>query len=235
MAVLSFRCRHRYPGGFCLDAEFDVNDHFTALFGPSGSGKSSVLHMIAGFLDPQNGSIALDGRPLLDTSRGISLPPERRRVGIVFQDALLFPHLSVERNLRYGERRRGREGRILDFNRVVQVLEIGHLLHRRPRNLSGGERQRVAIGRALLSGPELLLLDEPLASLDATLKDRVLTYIERAVAEWGIPTLFVTHSQAEVRRSAAWVVLLEDGRTADVGTPEDALGRKEPLGWGNPR
>ena len=122
---------------------------------------------------------------------------------------------------------------MLDFARVVEVLEIGPLLQRFPRNLSGGERQRVALGRALLSGPELLLMDEPLASLDAPLRDRVLSYLERAVAEWNIPTLFVTHAQAEVRRAAQWVVLLEKGRLVGTGTPDDALSQPEPLAWTN--
>ena len=223
----------RYPAGFHLDVGFDVDRPFTALFGPSGSGKTSILNMIAGFLRPQQGTIRLGDRLLLDTARGVSLPPEKRHVGVVFQDSLLFPHLTVEGNLRYGQRRRDKRGRMLDFARVVEVLEIGPLLRRFPRNLSGGERQRVALGRALLSGPELLLMDEPLASLDAPLRDRVLSYLERAVAEWNIPTLFVTHAQAEVRRAAQWVVLLEKGRLVGTGTPEDALSQPEPLAWTN--
>ena len=150
---------------------------------------------------------------------------------MVFQDALLFPHLTVEGNLRYGERRRNKERRAIDFARVVEVLELGPLLQRYPRNLSGGERQRVATGRALLSSPELLLMDEPLASLDTSLRDRVLSYLERAAAEWNIPILFVTHAQAEVRRAAQWVVLLDKGRRVGAGTPEDALGQPEPLAW----
>jgi molybdate transport system ATP-binding protein len=233
MAVLSFRCQHRYPAGFHLEVEFDIDRPFTALFGPSGSGKTSILNMIAGFLRPQQGRIHLRDRTLLDTARGMLLPPENRHVGVVFQDSLLFPHLTVEGNLRYGQRRRDRRGHTLGFGRVVDVLEIGPLLHRSPRNLSGGEQQRVALGRALLSGPKLLLMDEPLASLDAPLRDRVLSYLERAVAEWNIPTLFVTHAQAEVRRAAQWVILLEKGRLVGAGTPEDALSRPEPLAWTN--
>jgi molybdate transport system ATP-binding protein len=244
MPLLSFRCHHDYAAGFRLDAAFDVDHRFTALFGPSGSGKTSILNMIAGFLRPRQGMIRLGDRVLLDTARGVSLPPEARRVGVVFQDSLLFPHLTVEGNLRYGQRRRGhvlatlrrgasRRGRMLDFARVVEVLEIGPLLPRFPRNLSGGERQRVAVGRALLSGPELLLMDEPLASLDIPLRDRVLSYLERAVAEWNIPTLFVTHAQAEVRRAAQWVVLVEKGRLLGAGTPDDALSQPEPLAWTN--
>ena len=233
MPLLSFRCEHRFPGGFQFQAAFDLDHRFTALFGPSGSGKTSILNMIAGFLRPQNGTIRLAGRILLDTAQGRSLPPEKRRVGMVFQDSLLFPHLTVEGNLRYGEHRRRRELRKLEFARVVDVLEIGCLLKRFPQNLSGGERQRVALGRALLSGAEMLLMDEPLASLDATLKDRVLAYLERVVAEWDIPTLFVTHAQAEVRRAAGWVIVLENGRLIGSGTPEEALSRPEPLGWRN--
>ena len=233
MSVLSFRCQHRYPAGFQLDVGFDIDRPFTALFGPSGSGKTSILNMIAGFLRPQQGTIHLGDRLLLDTARGVSLPPEKRHIGVVFQDSLLFPHLTVEGNLRYGQHRRDKRGRRLDFARVVDVLEIGPLLQRFPRNLSGGERQRVALGRALLSGPKLLLMDEPLASLDAPLRDRVLCYLERAVAEWNIPTLFITHAQAEVRRAAQWVVLLEKGRLVGTGTPEDALSQPEPLAWTN--
>jgi len=233
MSVLSFQCLHGYPAGFHLDVRFEVNHPFTALFGPSGSGKTSILNAIAGFLRPQQGAIRLGDRILLDTARGVWLPPEKRHVGVVFQDSVLFPHLTVEGNLRYGQRRREKRGRMLDFARVIEVLEIGSLLPRFPRNLSGGERQRVALGRALLSGPELLLMDEPLASLDAPLRDRVLSYLEQAVAEWKIPTLFVTHAQAEVRRSAQWVVLLEKGRLVGVGTPEDALSQPEPLAWTN--
>lgn len=233
MAFLSFRCQHRYPTGFELEVAFDVNYPFTALFGPSGSGKTSILNLIAGFLRPQRGTIRLGDRTLLDTTERLSLPPENRHVGVVFQDSLLFPHLTVEANLRYGQRLRGKRGRPLDLARVVEVLEIGTLLQRSPRNLSGGERQRVALGRALLSGPELLLMDEPLASLDAPLRDRVLSYLERAVAEWNIPTLFVTHAQAEVRRAAQWVVLVEQGRLVGEGAPDDALGQPTPLAWTN--
>lgn len=233
MCVLRFQCQHRYRSGFRLDAAFDVRHRFTALFGPSGSGKTSVLNMIAGFLRPHQGMIQVDDRTLLDTTLGLSLPPEKRHIGFVFQDSLLFPHLTVEGNLHYGQRRRDQRGRMLDFSRVVDVLEVGPLLRRYPRNLSGGERQRVALGRALLSGPELLLMDEPLASLDVPLRDRVLAYLERAVAEWNIPTLFVTHAQAEVRRAAQWVVLLQHGRLIGAGTPEKVLSQPAPPDWVN--
>jgi molybdate transport system ATP-binding protein len=223
MSVLSIHCQHRYPSGFQLDVAFEVRARFTALFGPSGSGKTSVLNMIAGFLRPDQGTIVLEGRTLFSTARRVSLLPEKRNIGFVFQDSLLFPHRTVEGNLRYGQRRRDVRGRTLDFSRVVEVLEIGPLLRRFPRNLSGGERQRVALGRALLSGPELLLMDEPLASLDAPLRDRVMAYLERAITEWNIPTLFVTHAETEVRRAAQWVVRLQQGQVVGAGTPDKTL------------
>ncbi len=233
MCVLSFQCRHRYGGGFELDIAFELAHRFTSLFGPSGSGKTSVLWIIAGLLRPRQGKVRLNQRTLLDTAGGIVLPPEQRHIGVVFQDALLFPHFTVERNLRYGQRHRRRPRRTVDVSRVVEVLELGPLLPRYPQNLSGGERQRVALGRALLSGPELLVMDEPLASLDDPLKGRILSYLERVVAEWDLTTLFVTHSQAEVRRVAEWVVVLERGRVLCAGPPEQALTQPGPLAWTN--
>lgn len=232
MSLLSFQCRHRFPGGFELDVAFEVDRPITSLFGPSGSGKTSVLSAIGGFLRPQSGKIHLADQVVLDTAGGVCRAPELRRLGMVFQDHLLFPHLNVEANLRFGQRRRKRR-RTIELSRVVDVLEIGPLLRRYPRNLSGGERQRVAVGRALLSGPELLLMDEPLVSLDTALKARILAYLERVVAQWSIPVLFVTHSQAEVRRLAQWVVILQDGHLVTAGTPDEALSRPEPLAWKN--
>ncbi len=231
--ALHFACRHEYPGSFQLDLAFDVDRRFTALFGPSGSGKTSILSMIAGIVRPWSGTICLGDRTLVDTAVGLCLPPEHRHVGIVFQDALLFPHLTVEGNLRYGLRHQRRRHRTAEFARVVEVLEIGSLLTRFPRCLSGGECQRVALGRALLSGPEILLMDEPLASLDAPLKNRILNYLIRVVAEWDIPTLYVTHSQAEVRRAAESVVVIHQGRLIASGPPQEALSQPEPLTWGD--
>jgi molybdate transport system ATP-binding protein len=233
MSKLKFECRHRYDSGFEMDISLDVDVRFTALFGPSGSGKTSILSMIAGLIQPQYGWISVAGETLLDTRSKLCLPPEARNVGVVFQDSLLFPHLTVASNLRYGARWRKRKRRSVPFDRVVEVLEIGHLLSRYPHSLSGGERQRVALARALLSGPELLLMDEPLASLDAPLKARVLAYLERVVSEWNVPTLFVTHAQAEVRRAADWVVLIERGRLLGCGPVDEVLVRPEPLGWTN--
>ena len=233
MSVLSFRCRHRYAHGFELDIAFELVHRFTSLFGPSGSGKTSVLSVIAGLLRPRQGQVRLGNRTLLDTASGVGLAPEKRHVGVVFQDALLFPHLTVERNLQYGQRHRRRPRRRVEFSRVVDVLELAPLLRQYPRSLSGGERQRVALGRALLSGPELLMMDEPLASLDDPLKGRILSYLERVVAEWDMPTLFVTHSQAEVRRVAEWVVVIDNGRVVGGGRPDDALAQPRPLAWTN--
>jgi molybdate transport system ATP-binding protein len=223
MGRLECDCRLWYPGGFTLEARFEAGDGVTALFGPSGSGKSTLLALIAGVLRPDAGRIVLSGRTLLDTGAGVFLPPEGRQIGILFQDHLLFPHLSVRDNLRFGHGRA--RARPMSFNRVVDVLEIGDLLDRRPATLSGGQAQRVALGRALLRGPELLLMDEPLTALDLGLKERILTYLERAVAEWHLPTLFVSHDQADVRRLAEQVVVLEAGRVIAAGATAGTLDR----------
>ena len=233
MTLLSFACRHRYDSGFVLDIAFETTHPITSLFGPSGSGKTSVLSIIAGFLQPDNGHVHLGDRTLLDTSARIGEPCEKRHIGVVFQDHLLFPHLSVEANLRYGQRRRKNSPRSIDFARVCHVLELDELLQRYPARLSGGERQRVAVGRALLSSPELLLMDEPLASLDAELKSRILAYLERVMQEWTIPTIYVSHSQSEVRRLAGWVVVIDKGQVVASGTPDDALAASRPLAWKN--
>jgi molybdate transport system ATP-binding protein len=220
---LSLHCVHRFPGGFRVDAAMSTSARVTALFGPSGSGKTSILYMIAGLLRPQHGSITLGQTTWLDTKRGIHVKPERRHVGFVFQDHLLFPHLSVEQNLMFGRRRQRDRQPSIEPARVIEVLELGELLGRYPRNLSGGEKQRVALGRSLLSGPELLLLDEPLAALDEGLRDRVLSYLERVAAEWHVPTLYVSHNAAEVRRLAEHVIVLEAGRVTHGGPPEEIL------------
>ena len=230
MSRLDFNCRHRFRSGFEIDLAFEATGLVTALFGPSGSGKTSVLGMIAGWLPPRFGRIRLGSRWLDDSPAGIHLPTDHRQVGMVFQDHWLFPHMSVEANLGYGQRRRG-SGPPIRLDRVVEVLELEQLLSRYPGSLSGGERQRVALGRALLSNPELLLMDEPLAALDEALKLRVLAYLERVVTEWNVPTLFVSHGQAEVRRFAQQVVVMERGRAVAEGSPEEALGQPTPLGW----
>ena len=222
MKPLEFHCAHRFPGGFAIDAAFETDAQVTALVGPSGAGKTSVLYMIAGLLAPRSGTIRFGGEAWLDTRRGVNVSAQSRRVGFVFQDQLLFPHLSVERNLLYGHRRRGRSSAI-EPARVIEVLELGGLLGRYPRNLSGGEKQRVALGRALLSGPQLLVMDEPLASLDEALKERILAYFERVLAEWHVPTIYVSHSVAEVRRLATRAIFLDRGRVAFSGPVEESF------------
>ncbi len=239
MSLLEVRCRLRYPSGFQVDAAFHTDAAVTALFGPSGSGKTSVLSMIAGLRWPDEGVIRLGTRVLFDAAAGVHCAPEARRIGYVFQDHLLFPHLSVRRNLLYGWRRRARAARRVEFNRVVQVLELTNLLDRLPHALSGGERQRVALGRALLTGPDLLLLDEPLASIHDDLKLRVLEYVEQVLREWQIPTLYVTHNVEEVKRVAQWVVALRQGRVIETGPSDkvlpDSRGREAEFCQSEPR
>lgn len=233
MSLLSFECRHRYPGGFTIDLAFEATLPVTSLFGPSGSGKTTALSMIAGLKRAHEAKITIGGRTVVDTAANINVPTEMRNIGFVFQDHLLFPHLSVDGNLRYGQRRRRGGGPAIQFKRIVEVLELGELLRRYPKNLSGGQRQRVSLGRALLSRPELLLMDEPLASLDHALKARILAYLDRIISEWHIPTLFVSHGQADVRRLADWVVVVENGKMVTEGKPEEALGQPDPLAWKN--
>jgi molybdate transport system ATP-binding protein len=204
-------------GGFALEAKFEAGAGITAIFGPSGSGKSTLLHLIAGLLRPGHGHIAIDGTPVVDTARGRFVPPHRRGIGYVFQDGLLFPHLSVRRNLAYGQRGEG------SFEKIVALLDLAELLDRRPSMLSGGERQRVAIGRALLSDPRLLLMDEPLASLDIARKGELLAYIEALPKALGIPILYVSHAIEEVARLADWVMPMEAGRLGPPGLPADIL------------
>lgn len=221
--MLSVSLRHRFSG-FALDAAFDAPPGITVLFGRSGSGKTTVVNAVAGLLTPEEGHIAIDGRTLLDTRTGVSLPTHRRRLGYIFQEARLFPHLSVRGNLRYGRWFAPRSAPREDMARVVEMLGIGHLLDRRPGALSGGERQRVAIGRALLSGPGLILADEPLAALDEARKAEILPYFERLRDEVSVPILYVSHSAAEVARLATTVVALQDGRVLRQGPAAEVLG-----------
>jgi molybdate transport system ATP-binding protein len=214
MAQLVVDVRFRYGSGFEIEAKFEAGEGVTALFGPSGSGKTTILHLIAGVLQPADGTIRIGDRTLDDTKTRVHLPPEQRLVGIVFQDHLLFPHMSVRKNLLFGMGRR--KARPMSFDKVVEILEIGEFLNRLPSTLSGGQRQRVTVGRALLRGPELLLLDEPLAALDHELKERVLAYLHRVFQEWRIPTLFVCHERNDVDRIADQVVSLGSGRVLDI-------------------
>src|SRR5436190_7842236 len=203
-------------GDFVLRAKFDTPSAATALFGPSGSGKTTIVNIIAGLFAPDRGRLLYRGRLLFDSETGINVPVHRRGFGYVFQDGRLFPHLSVERNLDYGRRMHRLKPDGAEMRRVVKMLDIGHLLDRRPGRLSGGERQRVAIGRALLMRPQLLLLDEPLASLDAARKAEIMPYLERLRDE-GVPMIYVSHQAADIRRIAASVVRVEAGQVKAIG------------------
>ncbi len=209
-------------GTFALEARFEgPSPGVTALFGASGAGKSTLVLALAGLLRPARGRLALDGREWFDASRGLEVPAERRRIGCVFQDARLFPHLDVAGNLDYGARRAPREGRFAVRADVIELLGLGALLARRPHQLSGGERQRVALGRALLSQPVLLLLDEPLAAVDIARREEVLPYLETLRDRYAIPMLYVSHQYDEVLRLANHVVLLAGGVVAASGTPAE--------------
>ncbi len=222
----SLALRHRLDAGL-LDVAFEApGAGVTALFGPSGAGKSTILAATAGLLRPQFCRLVLDGTTLADTDAGIWVAPERRRVGLVFQDAMLFPHMRVGTNLRYGQVRA--DAGAIRFDDVVDLLGLAGLLDRRPHTLSGGERQRVAIGRALLAQPRLLLLDEPLASLDAARKADILPFLARIKTTLALPMLYVTHALEEVARLADHLVLLRDLRILAAG-PLDAIAARADL------
>ena len=218
---LSVRLTHQLPR-FQLQVDFAVPAGLTVLFGRSGSGKTSVINAVAGLLRPDQGQITLAGETVFDSARALNLPTHRRQLGYIFQDARLFPHLSVQQNLHYGRWMRRADPKL--HAHVIEMLGLGALLARRPAQLSGGEKSRVAIGRALLSGPRILLADEPLAALDEERKSEILPYFERLRDEFNIPILYVTHSPAEVARLATTVVALENGRSVAVGTATDILG-----------
>jgi molybdate transport system ATP-binding protein len=207
-------------GDFSIAAKFDALDGVTALFGPSGSGKTSIVGMIAGLIKPDRGRIVIDGDTVFDSAIGVDAPAHRRRIGYVFQDGRLFPHLSVARNLDYGRWMTGLPPDEAQFNHVIELLDIAPLIKRRPGALSGGERQRVALGRALLMKPRLMLLDEPLASLDARRKNEILPYFIRLRDDTRLPMIYVSHDANEVRRLASRVVLLDDGQVAKTGGVE---------------
>lgn len=216
MSVLTVDVDKRL-GTFAVSARFEAAGGVTALFGPSGAGKTAIVNMIAGLVAPDRGSIALDGTVLFDATARINVPPHRRRIGYVFQEGRLFPHLRVRQNLDYGRRMSGLPRDVKVSERIAQLLDLGALLDRRTRMLSGGERQRVAIGRALLMHPRLLLLDEPLASLDAARKQEILPYLVRLRDEARVPMVYVSHTAAELRQIATNVVRLEAGRVAACG------------------
>ncbi|MCB6179308.1 molybdenum ABC transporter ATP-binding protein [Rhodobacter sp. Har01] len=214
--TLQIALRHRFAG-FVLDVAFEAPAGVTVLFGRSGSGKTTVINAVAGLLRPDQGRITADDVVLLDTKAGTNLPPHRRRIGYVFQDARLFPHLTVRQNLLYGRWFAPKGAAAVELGRIVDLLGIGALLNRRPGALSGGEKQRVAIGRAILSNPRLLALDEPLAALDEARKAEILPYLERLRDELRLPILYVSHAISEVARLATTVVLMEAGRVTAAG------------------
>ncbi|MCI2395172.1 molybdenum ABC transporter ATP-binding protein [Aliiroseovarius sediminis] len=215
---------HQALSGFTLDVDFDAPAGLTVLFGASGSGKTSVIDAVAGLGRAATGRVALGDRVLMDSAQGLYLPPHKRRLGYIFQDARLFPHMSVERNLDYARRITRAPSDRPAFDRVVEMLGIGPLLARRPSRLSGGEKQRVAIGRALLARPRLILADEPLAALDDARKAEILPYFERLRDESDVPILYVTHAATEVARLATTVVALDAGRVIRQGTAAEVLG-----------
>ncbi|PYB77251.1 molybdenum ABC transporter ATP-binding protein [Rhizobium wuzhouense] len=218
--MLELAIRHR-QGDFTLETDLTLGEGLTAFFGASGSGKTTLINIVAGLVRPQEGRIVFHGETWSDGS--IFLPPHRRRIGYVFQEGRLFPHMTVLQNLRYGERLLPQAERREDLDRIAALLGIADLLARRPAHLSGGEKQRVALGRALMASPKLLLMDEPLSALDTSLKAQILPYIERIRDEFGVPILYVSHSVEEVARLATAVVTFDKGRVTPVGRPDQAL------------
>jgi molybdate transport system ATP-binding protein len=220
---------HR-QGDFHLTASFEAPAGVTALFGPSGAGKSSIVSAVAGLLRPQEGRVILNGRTLTNTAAGIFVSPHQRRAGLVFQDGRLFPHMTVQKNLLYGWRRAPAPADAAGIGHVVALLGLEGLLKRRPATLSGGEKARVALGRALLASPEILLLDEPLASLDDARRGEILPYLERLRDQARVPMLYVSHAVDEVARLADQVVLLEQGRVEAQGPAGEVLPGRSGVG-----
>jgi molybdate transport system ATP-binding protein len=220
--ILTFEAKHML-GKFVLDAAFTSDRGVTALFGRSVSGKTSINRIIAGLSRPDQGRVVFDGDVLVDTKKGIFVPKYKRRFGYVFQEGRLFPHLTVQQNLNYGRWFTPKSRRSEDLSKIVELLGIGAILDRRPGKLSGGEKQRVAIGRALLSSPRMLLMDEPLAALDDTRKIEILPYLEALRDEMNIPIIYVSHSVSEVARLADRVIVMGEGKVAMAGTAADVL------------
>lgn len=215
-------------GEMCFEAELTIpSQGVTVIFGLSGSGKTTLINLVSGLIQPDRGYIRLNGKTLVDTAKNVNLSPNLREIGYVFQESRLFPHYRVEGNLRYGMKKKDKKA----FDHIVQLLGIEHLLIRYPMTLSGGERQRVAIGRALLTFPQLLLMDEPLAALDLPRKRELLDYLEKLANEISIPVLYVTHSLDELQRLAKNVVLLEQGKVKAYESKENLLTSSLFLPW----
>jgi molybdate transport system ATP-binding protein len=213
--MIEIQVRHKL-GAFAIEAEIRASGRILAISGPSGSGKTTLLNMIAGLLRPDEGRIVVDDVVFLDTATGLDLPTRLRRIGYVFQEPRLFPHLSVARNLNYGARFAPSGARLVGFDQVVALLGVAHLLKRRPARLSGGEKQRVAIGRALLSSPRALLLDEPLTAIDDARRRDILGLIEQIRDSFAIPIIFVSHQAGEVERLASDIAVLDRGRVREM-------------------
>ena len=228
-ALIDLQVRHDI-GAFRLDVTLRSDARLTALFGRSGAGKTSLINAIGGLIRPEQGRIAINGEVLVDTEIGVFVPKERRRIGYVFQDARLFPHLSVRQNLLYGRWFARHESGGMGIDQVIALLGLEMLLQRRPQGLSGGEKQRVAIGRALLARPRLLLMDEPLASLDEARKAEILPVLERLRDESDTPILYVSHAVREVVRLAGTCALMDQGRAVAVGPPAELLSRLDLAG-----
>ena len=211
------RTHKNSQGDFSLDIKCKIDTPVAGLFGPSGAGKSTLLTMIAGLVKPDTGHLYLDDDCLFDSKRGIDMPIHQRRIGFVFQDSRLFPHLNVENNLKYGFKLLPEKSQHLGFNKIVDLLEISHLLTQKPHQLSGGEKQRVALGRALLISPRLLLLDEPLTSLDVRLKQQILPFLQRVKNELNIPMIYVSHAIDEVLYLTSQVAIMEQGKLLALG------------------
>jgi molybdate transport system ATP-binding protein len=210
MTSLKAEIRHEFER-LTLDVRLDLAGGLTALLGPSGAGKTSVLNVLAGLLRPAAARIEIDGTMLADTARGLWVPAHQRQIGYVFQESRLFPHLTVRQNLAFGRWFAGRRDAGIGMDEVVDLLGLRTLLHRHPARLSGGERRRVALGRALLSHPQLLLLDEPLGSLDVARRQEILPYLDRLLAELRLPMIYVTHDWAEIQGRAQQVVFMDHG------------------------
>ena len=207
-------------GSFLLQVKVDVSGERIGIFGQSGSGKSTLVHLISGLLQPDRGEIYLNDECLFSTAKGVNLSPERRRIAIVFQQAMLFPHLSVKANLLYGYRRCHTENRRIKPETLIAILKLQPLLQRGVHNLSGGEKQRVALGRAVLANPRLLLMDEPLSALDDTLRFQIIPYLKSVSEEFGIPYLFISHSILEMQLMVDRILVIKNGRMAETTTPD---------------